>query len=613
MMVKEAPLFKDKIVPLLNHLSYDRDKEHGLGDVEVISALRADDPRCTDLDTQTLQVFLGDLHLPVVTKEAHTYFAESDDEPPPDEVLSCGRLSLNDDVKAIVDAMALEAGITLAAAGMTLVVPSPAPLALAGLSLKGLAMLLWAREALHLPKGLESDGVMGRHEAKQWFTAYHGTQAKKGADIFQNAADDLVKFVLRLRERPSALGKVKLAQLGDLNDFWIGMKCGFDVHASQNDGAHYFVDFWRNRVKNDPHVGKVESLLEGLHQDYNLPTTLLYGNHDNYFHGQRPASCYDKGNTFWAEHGHQSDPYNCDEDARRGWALTQTAFLRPEVRDLEDPVSATICAIKRALHQNDAYPSRLDQIARGVDACLENRKLIYVMGHTHRACLRRVTLKTAWDQKEVDQDAYQRALREAEDAMVQLGDMAILKKLAETADPAVDAAALAAARQLAQIAKRLIQARRKYLRAKRQADAQAMAMALAAERSIENEFVQHIILAAKAKVVFNKADTAVRIALRIALEAIAAQLEQEAVSDEATAKMIIDAAQKAAKAAWHAYLRLLDLEHEAAERAAKTAQKELRDAARWLEDLSAAVKNELETKAKKFYQDCENYFKRSGH
>jgi thymidylate synthase ThyX len=54
---------------------------------------------------------------------------------------------------------------------------------------------------------------------------------------------------------------------------------------------------------------------------------------------------------------------------------------------------------------------------------------------------------------------------------------------------------------------------------------------------------------------------------------------------------------------------LLDLEHEAAERAAKTAQKELRDAARWLEDLSAAVKNELESKAKKFYQDCENYFK----
>lgn len=34
-------------------------------------------------------------------------------------------------------------------------------------------------------------------------------------------------------------------------------------------------------------------------------------------------------------HGHQSDSFTCDDDARNGWALTQQAFVESLIRDLE--------------------------------------------------------------------------------------------------------------------------------------------------------------------------------------------------------------------------------------------------------------------------------------
>jgi len=95
----------------------------------------------------------------------------------------------------------------------------------------------------------------------------------------------------------------------------------------------------------------------------------------------------------WAEHGHQADPSNHDEDPRLGHALTQAAFLDPNIRSAEGPVTWALWKAKRG------GIARTEGIKHAMQRCLLDHitssqpcRGIYVMGHTHEAMLKRVEL-----------------------------------------------------------------------------------------------------------------------------------------------------------------------------------------------------------------------------
>jgi hypothetical protein len=101
---------------------------------------------------------------------------------------------------------------------------------------------------------LEKGSSMNRGELDAWFASYNGTQAKKGADIFQDAWKDLILFLDLIekfaQENPNQ--KLHFIQLGDCCDFWIGMQLGLkkgqislpDKPVDLTYGGKKFAEFW---------------------------------------------------------------------------------------------------------------------------------------------------------------------------------------------------------------------------------------------------------------------------------------------------------------------------------------------------------------------------------
>jgi hypothetical protein len=96
---------------------------------------------------------------------------------------------------------------------------------------------------------------------------------------------------------------------------------------------------------------------------------------------------------------HQWDSFNQDEGASDGWALTQAAFVCPEVRDWEDRLAVKLTRAKRGfLAGKNGFlagdpGSRLNFMARAAEVCKQGGKLIYVMGHTHQRLLKRINIR----------------------------------------------------------------------------------------------------------------------------------------------------------------------------------------------------------------------------
>ena len=258
---------------------------------------------------------------------------------------------------------------------------------------------------------------------------YEGTNSQKGAEIFQTAAADLGYFIDRLETAPQDNVKIELTQLGDFYDFWIGLKPAFIENLFLSSGAVDLVSFWHSQIKKSPKVGVVVSRLEELERKPGkLPVTILAGNHDNYMRRLgRTSSCDDThGNTFWAEHGHQSDSFNCDDDASKGWALTQLAFVESMIRDLEAPVSELVTRAKRMVMIEGAMPQRLEHMACAADVCRKEKKLVYVMAHTHHPMLRRIKFEVCNNPSWVSEYAIKRALEQDRMAAVPPGARAAM-------------------------------------------------------------------------------------------------------------------------------------------------------------------------------------------
>jgi hypothetical protein len=93
----------------------------------------------------------------------------------------------------------------------------------------------------------------------------------------------------------------------------------------------------------------------------------------------------------WAEHGHQPDTANCDNDPTFGHRITQAAFVEPWSRNIEGFAGWGL-----KLGDGNLVPRTLS-IQHAMKRCLLNHidaseacRGIYVMGHSHEPMLKRV-------------------------------------------------------------------------------------------------------------------------------------------------------------------------------------------------------------------------------
>jgi len=251
--------------------------------------------------------------------------------------------------------------------------------------------------------------VLTTTSATQWLQSYCGdpiaAKAKRvrGADVFDGAGADLEKWLdllISYNGRANAAeGRppVKLVQLGDFFDFWIGLQRLTDgnVFNVDPDLANKFLEFWINETLSTKEQSAVGKLLTMSQRG--VPTTFVRGNHDNYMflRGHGPAY-WQQG--FFSEHGHATDEYNRDGSHLLGWALTQLAYMVPDVRFVESPLKGYTNTV-----MSDLAP-RLVMYDRAVDMCVTNRMpqppthgvkqlLTYVQGHTHSPDLRLLSLQ----------------------------------------------------------------------------------------------------------------------------------------------------------------------------------------------------------------------------
>ena len=247
-----------------------------------------------------------------------------------------------------------------------------------------------------IPGATGSSGDMVVADAATWFTTYNGGDGsgnhdRAGGDIFEGAGADLTELMRLLSGFQSF--PLHLIQCGDLVDLWLGFErfylrdpASVVLDSSKSDPtATEWIDHWTDAtLKNTTQSADVANLL-GFS---NGQKTWLYGNHDNYLARHNPDSLrslsgnldrqpnLDTGIMF-VEHGHRWDSYNKD-GAIMGQAITQAAFSAPVVRKL-DPSARRDCILGAAGDFQKRETS--------------NPFVVYVMGHTHCACLTRVVIR----------------------------------------------------------------------------------------------------------------------------------------------------------------------------------------------------------------------------
>ncbi|AKB53600.1 hypothetical protein A9239_06280 [Methanosarcina sp. A14] len=423
------------LIPLLDKLS----ESTSLGPVTVVNALVCADGITEAPCSDEILVFLGDIHAPIMNCCNRTYLQDTN---PIDITWAWprGRLDINDeiitkngeneknvvsfltevkelrsvtDIKKIKDIVKKIFGESLEGRKIMQLMDKSIENSFEPQQLNSLdnsqniklnnvhiiVMLKMILEVLLDPQNLnewdENKEITGNN-AYYWFNLYHGDGNKKGADIFQNAGRDLYEFINLLKDYQKQ-GSIlaTLVQLGDLYDFWLGLKRAFNTIDPQkmysDPAAQSFLEFWRNETltETSEYTSKAINLLVNETEDLN--TRFIYGNHDSYrmtpLWKHEKVSDHFESTGVWAEHGHQSDVFNEDPNAIIGWAAALFGFHHPESRNLEEPLRDLECLIfglPSRRHICTQYAARL---------CLQKNKRIYVMGHTHEPLLEKIPLK----------------------------------------------------------------------------------------------------------------------------------------------------------------------------------------------------------------------------
>jgi len=325
---------------------------------------------------QPINVFIGDLHAPAATRSSDAHIVEDGKE------RLRGRLNL--------------------------IPPIPVP-----------SLPAWL--LAQVMSDMDYGACATRDSVEQWLRTYH-QPGRRTADIFQGAGQDLRTFVDYLRGFHAEQWPLRVLQLGDFFDLWLGFQRAFKGSiAKLLPDAMDFARFWVERTllktEQSAHLRHLLTLSETAPPNKKtragLETVFLYGNHDNYRkyavsnpltvpagleHGGKRLSVFHAPKKLsvlgmWAEHGHQPDTANWDEDPSFGYKLTQAAFIEPAIRNHEGFAGwaanlgdgnqvPRVLSIKHAMKRCLPDPGKSPDICRG----------IYVMGHSHEPMLKRVEL-----------------------------------------------------------------------------------------------------------------------------------------------------------------------------------------------------------------------------
>ena len=404
-----------KVKPLLDHLS----TRSSLGKVIVTRALLGRSDIAQAPTDQKIHVFLGDLHSPVMTEKAQTYAgvapraAEYYLPPPIPNPLGMppipiktrpasqhpmqGRYEPGLLVRALLPFIAdlLKVSVDDLNNHNTRAILTLPMLMSNWKEILAILERVWAETPL---EGWPDPDSEEPSTVEHWFETYHGVGAK-GAEIFQQAGKDLKDWLELLvdYQRASKTPPIRLAQLGDLFDLWMGLKCGFSDSGawSLRPGAKQFAEHWCHATEYDtnqsPAIHMLLNFDAWLSPGQKVDPIFLYGNHDNYMGTLFGLKVQFKDTGLIAQHGHQADDFNADGSAKIGYMLTQAAFAVLAVRLLEDPMSALVAGIKGGIGP------RLTFTEMALEECVfkpvlagQKPSLTFVMGHTHEPVLQEI-------------------------------------------------------------------------------------------------------------------------------------------------------------------------------------------------------------------------------
>ena len=444
--LRETPQYK-RVLPLLKALSSD---PH-LGPVVVTKAMLNDQPEAVAPPEDRIHVILGDLHAPVMTDHAQTTagaLAENPTDFPgtihalpgahmqaaqqlglihfgptmkyplrgrydrgvvaPSLVPGLARL-FGEGAKATVNHETAATVITTAVglSAPARIVFGAVGAATGAATAAGLGSIA---SATRLRTWSDHDAV-DLPVVEDWFDRYHGRTGKLGADVFDSAGADLLAWLRMIKAYQSDSNAqqppVRLMQLGDLFDFWIGLQCPFDlVGGARNfpdpSSARRFVNHWLAESLRNPAIEFLWNF--DTHEppvtDDRLKTVFLHGNHDTYMgtsllQGREPLLSQfvesDKG--LIAQHGHQDDAFNNEPTAGIGYLLTQAVFLDNYVRTIEDPMSSLKTKLFGGMWTRLGYDEAAlkNCVFQRLDAGAPPAST-FIMGHTHEPALQRVNV-----------------------------------------------------------------------------------------------------------------------------------------------------------------------------------------------------------------------------
>jgi len=380
-----------RVKAFLDHLAGDTT----IGELNILAAAMVNSwliPTPSSSEQDPILVFIGDLHAPATT--------------------------------GLGDAQIVENGKQMLRGRLDMLPPGLGPIP------------PWVTDPLHGLAGYPSwlttqvfsemsyDASTSLDSVRKWVADYHADIGAR-ADIFQDAGQDLRTFVDHLRNYHEAESPLRVIQLGDFFDLWLGFQRAFkDSIDDPLPCASEFARLWVERTllatRQGPHLAHLLTLSQTAKPNRKtgapLHTHFVYGNHDNYrrhgggadielpsgsehgglkihVFGAPPALDYPG---LWAEHGHQKDPSNNDESPTSGHELTQLAFLHPGVRSIEG--FGTWGRTKFWEADFNQLP-RVVCIRRAMDQCLLGAldsgapcRGMYVMGHSHEPMLKKVEL-----------------------------------------------------------------------------------------------------------------------------------------------------------------------------------------------------------------------------